>query len=114
MTDAQHAFIQLLPTMILHGGIWADGLNRLRNTLTETFAMITPAGWFCDLARLAAPWDGGTRDADAVRCSRLPALIKECWRAGSMDVEWLYRFRDLVVIQGRKAPSPTTELRHVS
>jgi SAM-dependent methyltransferase len=107
----------LMPIMAARGGTLTDGLGWLRRSLCEAYALVTPGGWFYDLETLAVPWEQGGLH-DPVRRLHLLELTEECWRAGFTEVECLYRFRDRVVVRGRKAPSSSAaadaapELRH--
>ena len=99
----------LMPIMTTRGGTLTDGLGWLRRVLQEAYGLLTPGSWLYDLETLAAPWDQGGL-SDPVRRLRLPELLDEFWRAGFSEVECMYRFRDRVVVRGRKARSSIAEL----
>lgn len=100
----------LMPVMTLRGGSLTDGLAWVRRVLQEAHGFLTPGSWLYDLETLAAPWDQGAL-SDPVRRLHLPELMDEFWRAGFSEVECMYRFRDRVIIRGRKARSPIEELK---
>lgn len=101
----------LMPIMITRGGTLTDGLGWLRRVLQEAQGLLTAGSWLYDLETVAAPWDLGGL-TDPVRRLYLPELMDEFWRVGFSEVECLYRFRDRVIVRGRKAPSPMAELNH--
>ena len=92
----------LMPIMTLLGGTLADGLVWLRKTLDDVISLVQPGGWVYALETLAAPWEQGTLEMP-VRRLNMNELKDEFERAGLVDVECMYRFRDRVVLQGRKA-----------
>jgi SAM-dependent methyltransferase len=89
-----------MPIMELRGGTLAEGLAWLRRGLAEVAAMLRPGGWFYDVETLAAPWAKGGL-SDPVRRLSLSELSDEFARAGLMDLECTYRFRDRVILRGR-------------
>jgi SAM-dependent methyltransferase len=92
----------LMPLMELGGGTLSDGLTWLRKALADLHAMLRPGGWLYDLETLAAPWSRGAL-ADPVRRLHFPELSEELDSAGFEGVECVYRFRDRVVLRGRRA-----------
>ncbi len=101
----------LMPIMTTRGGSLTDGLGWLRRALQEAQGLLTAGSWLYDLETVAAPWDLGGL-SDPVRRLYLSELIDEFWRAGFGEVECMYRFRDRVVVRGRKARSPLAEFAH--
>jgi hypothetical protein len=92
----------LMPMMELGGGTLADGLTWLRAGLADLLSLLCPGGWLYDVETLAAPWSQGS-SADPVRRLHMPELTAELGRAGFAAVECVYRFRDRVVLRGKKA-----------
>jgi hypothetical protein len=92
----------LMPIMELRGGTLADGLAWLRAALGDLLAMTRPGAWCYDVETLAPPWARGGLEAPVRRLS-LPELTAELGRAGFQSVECMYRFRDRVIIRGRRA-----------
>jgi SAM-dependent methyltransferase len=91
----------LLVTMELGGGTLGEGLVWMRSALADVFAMLRPGGLVYDLETLAAPWSQGSID-DPVRRLNCREFLEEFARAGFVDVECVYRFRDRVTVRGRR------------
>jgi SAM-dependent methyltransferase len=92
----------LMPMMELGGGKLADGLAWLRAALADLLHLLRPGGWLYDVETLAAPWAQGS-PADPVRRLHMPEFVAEVERAGFAAVQCVYRFRDRVVLRGKKA-----------
>ena len=92
----------LMPIMTLRGGTLADGLIWLRKAMANVISLTQSGGWVYALETLAAPWDQGTPEM-GVRRLHMNELRDEFERAGLSEVECMYRFRDRVVLRGRKA-----------
>ncbi len=91
----------LMPIMTLHGGTLRDGLAWLDAGLRELGGLLRPGGWLYDLETLAAPWERGGPD-DPVRRLHFVELAARIEGAGFERVECVYRFRDRVVLRGRR------------
>jgi hypothetical protein len=92
----------LMPIMELRGGTLAEGLAWLRASLADLARMLAPGGWCYDVETLAPPWARGG-PGDRVRRLFLPELTDEFARAGFEAIECVYRFRDRVIVRGRRA-----------
>jgi hypothetical protein len=91
----------LMPMMELGGGTLADGMTWLRAALADLQALLRPGDWLYDVETLAAPWAQGG-PSDPVRRLHMPELTAAFGQAGFVAVECVYRFRDRVVLRGRK------------
>lgn len=92
----------LMPTMELRGGSLNDGLAWVQRTLHEVWNILQHSGWMYLLETLAPPWAQGGAN-DPVRRLHMQELMHEIENAQFTSIECLYRFRDRVVIRGRKA-----------
>ena len=91
----------LMPTMVLRGGSLSEGLIWLHRFMEEVLTMVRPGGWIYDLETLAAPWERGG-PTDPVRRLHARELDARLTEAGCEEVECMYRFRDRVVMRGRR------------
>jgi SAM-dependent methyltransferase len=91
----------LMPMMELGGGTLEDGLTWLRAALADLLILLRPGGWLYDVETLAAPWAQGG-PSEPVRRLHMAEFSAEFGRAGFDGVECVYRFRDRVVLRGRK------------
>jgi SAM-dependent methyltransferase len=92
----------LMPIMELRGGTLSDGLAWLRRSMEEIHSMLQPGGWAYLVETLAAPWAKGSLD-DPVRRLDMLEFVSEITQAGFESVECVYRFRDRVVIRGKRS-----------
>jgi SAM-dependent methyltransferase len=92
----------LMPIMELRGGTLEAGLQWLRMALGEIACLLRPGGWVYALETLAAPWARGTA-AQPVRRLNMLEFSTEFARPGLQSAECVYRFRDRVVLRGRRA-----------
>lgn len=90
-----------MPIMTLRGGTLADGLQWLRQALVDVLSLAKSDGWVYAIETLGAPWDQGGL-ADSVRRLNMNELTHEFVSAGLEDVECMYRFRDRIILRGRK------------
>jgi SAM-dependent methyltransferase len=91
----------LLPVLLGRGGTLAEGRAFVARALAETHALLRPGAWLYDLETVAMPWDVESGDGPARRLT-LPELTAAIASAGFADVECVYRFRDRVVVRGRR------------
>jgi SAM-dependent methyltransferase len=94
----------LMPAMELRGGNLQGGLQWLRTALGEIVGLLRSGGWLYALETLAAPWARGSA-TDPVRRLNMMELSAEVAGAGFTSVECVYRFRDRVVLRGRRTPA---------
>jgi SAM-dependent methyltransferase len=94
----------LMPSMTLRDGTLADGLVWLRKALADVISLAQPGGWIYALETLAAPWHQGTLEMP-VRRLNMNELRDEFERAGLINLECMYRFRDRVVLRGQRSAS---------
>lgn len=91
----------LMPTMELRGGTLREGVRWVGQALGELRDALRPSGWLYALETLKLPWHSGGLDG-AVRRLALPELLGLVSEAGFRDVEVVYRFRDRVIVKGRR------------
>ncbi len=90
-----------MPALELRGGTLRDGLLWLDRALREIRAALRPGGLLLDLETLAPPWAKGGPD-DPCRRLGLSELFAALSRAGFVETECAYRFRDRVTVRCRK------------
>jgi SAM-dependent methyltransferase len=94
----------LMPTLELSSGNLGEGLAWLRAVLAEIKALLQPGAYVYALETLALPWAHGNED-DPVRRLTMAELTAEFTRAGFIQPECMYRFRDRVIIRAQKPNS---------
>lgn len=91
----------LMPVMELRGGSLEYGLRWLRAALGQLRDALRPGGSLFDVETLAPPWARGDLHNPVRRLTMLE-LVDELARAGLDRIECAYRFRDRVILRGRR------------
>jgi SAM-dependent methyltransferase len=93
----------LMPVLLGRGGTLRDGRAWVVRALGEIRSLLRPGGWLFDVETMAMPWDVGAGDGPVRRLTPLE-LLAALDAAGFESAEYVYRFRDRVVL---KAQRPT-------
>lgn len=91
----------LMPVLGMATMTYAEGMAWLDRSLAESVALLKPGGWLWALETLGNAFAQPTTTGPSRRLFLLE-LIDHMTRAGLDDVECIYRFRDRVIVRGRR------------
>ena len=91
----------LMPVLGMATMSFAEGMAWLDRSLVEAAGLLRPGGWMYALETLGNAFAQPTTEGPSRRLF-LQELIEHCTRAGLEDVECVYRFRDRVIVRGRR------------